>query len=63
MRVEFVFEEIGAPDEIVCAGGLLNSYLFYELLSKNIPVPLKRLTVPPVYGACRRAMSLIEGNS
>lgn len=63
MRVAFAFEEIGAPDEIVCAGGLLNSYLFYELLSKNIPVPLKRLTVPPVYGACRRAMSLIEGDS
>lgn len=48
----------GSINEIVCAGGLFNSPLFYELLSKKADVPLSLLTSAPVIGACRRAICL-----
>ena len=46
-------------DEIICAGGLFNSTVFFDLLSKRVDAPLSLLSVPPVVGACRRAMTLI----
>ena len=52
--------ELSEPiSEIVCAGGLFKSPIFYELLSQKLDFKLKLLDVPPVIGACRRAMSLI----
>lgn len=46
-------------NEIICAGGLFKSPIFYELLSQKVDIKLKLLDVPPVIGACRCAMSLI----
>ena len=48
-----------ALDEIICAGGLFNSSLFFELLSQKVDLPLSLLSVPPVLGACRRAIELL----
>ena len=45
-------------DEIICAGGLFNSSDFYSLLAKEIVVPLTRLSISPVLGACRLAMNV-----
>ena len=43
-------------DEIICAGGLFNSSVFYSLLSKELDIPLTQLSVLPALGACRLAM-------
>ena len=48
-----------ALDEIICSGGLFNSSLFFELLSQKVDMPLSLLSVPPVLGACRRAIELL----
>ena len=45
-------------EEIICAGGLFNSPIFYELLIGKTQAPLSLLTVPPVMGACRAARRL-----
>ena len=58
VRIAFAVFSIGSVDEIVCAGGLFNSPIFYSLLSKKIKYPLSLLNVPPVLGACRRAMKI-----
>ena len=55
-----LFTEIS---EIICAGGLFKSPLFFKLLSARVSVPLTLLSVPPVLGACRCAMGLLESVS
>ena len=57
-RLNYVYSSLGDLDEVVCAGGLFNSPLFLELLSKQSKLKLSLLSVPPVIGACRRAMKL-----
>lgn len=58
-RLTFVNSSVGPLDEVVCAGGLFNSPLFFKLLLERTQMPLSLLTLPPVYGACRRAISLV----
>ena len=57
-RLNYVYSSLGDLDEVVCAGGLFNSPLFLELLSEQSKLRLSLLSVPPVIGACRRAMKL-----
>lgn len=57
-RLNYVYSSLGDLDEVVCAGGLFNSPLFLELLSEQSKLKLSLLSVPPVIGACRRAMKL-----
>ena len=45
-------------DEIICAGGLFNSSVFYSLLSKELDIPLTQLSILPALGACRLAMNV-----
>ena len=56
IQAAFAHVKIEAVDEIICAGGLFNSDIFYSLLSKEVNAPLMLLSVPPVLGACRLAM-------
>lgn len=58
VRISLAMATCGKIDEIVCAGGLFNSSVFFDILSKKIKVPLARLSVSPVIGACRRAMKI-----
>ena len=57
-RLNFVRSALGDLDEVVCAGGLFNSPLYFELLSRKSELKLSLLTLPPVVGACRRAMKI-----
>ena len=57
-RISTALSLYGSLDEIVCAGGLFNSPLFYDLLAQKTNIPLSLLTDPPVLGACRRAMKI-----
>ena len=59
-KLNLLNSSIGPLDEVICAGGLFNSSLFYNLLSKKVKTPLSLLTVPPALGACRRAIALIN---
>lgn len=47
-------------DEIICAGGLFNSSIFFNLISQSVALPLSLLSIPPVFGACRRAIELFS---
>ena len=55
-RIFLAISMYGSVDEIVCAGGLFNSSLFYDLLAKKVDIPLSLLEISPVSGACRCAM-------
>ena len=57
-KLNFLHSAVTPLDEVVCAGGLFNSNLFYDLLSEKTKMPLSLLKAPPVFGACRRAMEL-----
>lgn len=58
VRIAMSFAICGEIEEIVCAGGLFNSAVFFEMLSKKIKIPLVRLSISPVLGACRRAIKM-----
>ena len=58
-RLNFVHSSLGDLDEVICAGGLFNSPLYFKLLSEQSKIKLSLLSDPPVIGACRRAMSLV----
>ena len=59
-RISVVKSTVDSIDEIICAGGLFNSSVFFELLSKKVDVPLVLLSIPPVVGACRCARNLVS---
>ena len=58
-RISVAKSTVDSIDEIICAGGLFNSSVFFELLSKKVDVPLVLLSIPPVVGACRGARDLV----
>ena len=58
LNAAFSYVGSNSIDEIMCAGGLFNSSDFYSLLAKEIVVPLTRLSISPVLGACRLAMNV-----
>ena len=56
-RLELAQARFGNIEEIICGGGLFNSEVFFEMLSKKAQVKLNRISVDQVVGACRRAIS------
>lgn len=58
-RIAVAASTVDSIDEIICAGGLFNSAVFFELLSKKVNVSLSLLNVDPVVGACRCARNLV----
>lgn len=65
-RIELAIESLAEGEqinEIICAGGLFNSPVFYAMLAKRVDTPLTLLTVAPSLGACRRAIDLFRGNN
>lgn len=59
-RIALAVKRYGKLDEITCGGGLFNSDLFFDTLSAKSEIKLIRSTVPPVVGACRRALLELE---
>ena len=57
-RLERLSKAHADIDEIVCGGGLFKSDIFFERLSKKSATVLVRPSVPPVVGACRKAMEI-----
>ena len=57
-RLSYVKSTVGDVEEIICAGGLFKSKIFFELLSEASEIKLTLLDVPPVRGACNRAIAL-----
>ena len=60
LRVSLAISTCGHLEELVCGGGLFGSPVFFDLLSRKFDIPLLLPDVPPVVGACRRAIEAVS---
>ena len=61
IRIAFSLSTLeNRPMEIICAGGLFNSAVFYDMLAQKVKLPLVISLVSPSVGACRCAMRLVD---
>lgn len=58
-RISLAISSSFELEQIVCAGGLFSSPVFFSALSERVCVPLIIPDVSPAVGACRKAMSMV----
>ena len=59
-RLDLALHRYASINEIICGGGLFNSPIFFDSLSKKTSLKLTIAPCDQVVGACRRALSLGE---